>query len=142
MNPAVSQDEEHLKLLAIFHYVLAGITVLFSLFPVIHLIIGLSAISGNLEDPSDTEALPAAFGWFFVLFGLMAIACGLILAVVFFLSGRCLQQRRRRIFCLVSAGLMCAFMPFGTVLGVFTIIVLVKDSVKALFEAPSRGALE
>jgi hypothetical protein len=34
------------------------------------------------------------------------------------------------------AGLACMFMPFGTVLGVFTIIVLVKENVKGMF----RGA--
>ena len=31
------------------------------------------------------------------------------------------------------AGLECILMPFGTVLGVFTLIVLMRDSVKALF---------
>ena len=31
------------------------------------------------------------------------------------------------------AGLECIFMPFGTVLGVFTIIVLMRDTVKELF---------
>jgi hypothetical protein len=36
-------------------------------------------------------------------------------------------------FCLVMAGVACMFMPFGTVLGVFTIIVLLRDSVKELF---------
>jgi hypothetical protein len=32
------------------------------------------------------------------------------------------------------AGVMCIFMPFGTVLGVFTLIVLLRPSVKPLFE--------
>jgi hypothetical protein len=31
------------------------------------------------------------------------------------------------------AGIECIFMPVGTVLGVFTIIVLMRDSVKELF---------
>jgi hypothetical protein len=31
------------------------------------------------------------------------------------------------------AGVACMFMPFGTVLGVFTIVVLLRDSVKELF---------
>jgi hypothetical protein len=34
------------------------------------------------------------------------------------------------------AGVECLFMPVGTVLGVFTIIVLVRDSVKELFGRP------
>jgi hypothetical protein len=36
-------------------------------------------------------------------------------------------------FCLVMGGVECLFMPFGTVLGVFTIIVLMQEPVKQLF---------
>ena len=32
------------------------------------------------------------------------------------------------------AGIECIFMPFGTVLGVFTIIVLMRPSMKELFD--------
>lgn len=38
-------------------------------------------------------------------------------------------------YCLVMAGIECMFMPFGTVLGVFTIIVLMRESVQKLFAA-------
>jgi hypothetical protein len=38
------------------------------------------------------------------------------------------------------AALCCAFFPFGTVLGVFTILVLVRPSVKALFETQRAQA--
>ena len=31
------------------------------------------------------------------------------------------------------AAISCAFMPFGTVLGIFTLIVLTKPPVKSLF---------
>jgi hypothetical protein len=37
------------------------------------------------------------------------------------------------LYCLVVAGIECIFMPFGTVLGVFTIIVLMRPSVRNLF---------
>ncbi len=51
------------------------------------------------------------------------------------------MHHRRRLFCLVVAGVECAFMPFGTVLGVFTIAVLMRESVKELFE-PAQEQLE
>ena len=38
--------------------------------------------------------------------------------------------------CIVMAALACLSMPFGTVLGVFTIIVLARPSVQALFSRP------
>ena len=34
----MNQDEEHLKLLSTFHYILAGMAGLFALFPIFHLI--------------------------------------------------------------------------------------------------------
>ena len=36
-------------------------------------------------------------------------------------------------FCLVVAAIQCAFVPFGTVLGVFTIFALQKLVVRQLF---------
>jgi hypothetical protein len=34
----------------------------------------------------------------------------------------------------------CLFIPFGTILGVFTVVVLSRESVKALFAAtPTKG---
>ncbi len=43
-------------------------------------------------------------------------------------------------FCLVMACVACLFMPFGTVLGVFTIIVLARPSVQTLFSRPAVPA--
>jgi hypothetical protein len=48
-------------------------------------------------------------------------------------AGRCLARRMHYTYCLMMAGVACVFMPFGTVLGVFTILVLVKPGVKAAF---------
>lgn len=48
---------------------------------------------------------------------------------------RFLSRRRHHVFCLVIAGIECLVMPFGTVLGVFTIIVLTKESVREMFLA-------
>ena len=127
-----SQDEEHLRLLSIFHFVVAGMTGLFALFPIIHLIIGLAIVSGALHS-SGTDQIPAFIGWFFVLFAATWIVFGLALAMLIALGGRELRRRRHYTFCLVVAALACLIMPFGTVLGVFTILVLMRESVKEMF---------
>src|SRR5258705_2817637 len=68
---------------------------------------------------------PQLFGWFFVLFAGAWMIVGWSLAICLVMAARFLAQRRRRLFCLVVAGVTAAIcMPFGTVLGVFTIIVL------------------
>ncbi len=129
----MNQDEEHLKLLSTFHYVLGGVTALFSLFPVIHLVVGLFFILAPEKMSSHGEPPPAFFGWVFVIGAGVAILGGLTLAVLIAVSGRFLSRRVRRVFCIVVAGLECLFMPLGTILGVFTIIVLMRPSVNKLF---------
>jgi hypothetical protein len=51
------------------------------------------------------------------------------------ISGLCLRARKYRAFSLVVACVNCLHIPLGTVLGVFTIVVLVRDSVRELYEA-------
>ncbi len=127
---ATDQDLEHLRLLSIFYYVVAGLAGLVSLFPIIHLVVGLGLLTGQFEGADPTSSIA---GWLFVVIAGGFILTGFAFAVCLALTGRFLVQRRRYLFCLVMAAMACMFMPFGTVLGVFTIIVLVKEPVKALF---------
>jgi hypothetical protein len=59
----------------------------------------------------------------------------LVIGIFTIISGRKLGKQTGRTFSLVVAGINCAVFPFGTVLGVFTIIVLMRDSVRKLYEA-------
>lgn len=135
MDVIKTRDQEHLKLLSIFHYVMGGLAGLFALFPVFHLIFGLIFILAPQEVKGDGDVPPAFIGWIFVLFSAGFIVTGWIFAGFVIAAGRCLARRRRYLFCLVMAGIECIFMPLGTVLGVFTILVLMRETVKGLFEA-------
>jgi hypothetical protein len=128
----LNEDLQHLRLLSIFHYVVAGIAGLFALFPVIHLVLGVALMTGALEGEAD-EPVARFAGLFFVVLATTMILLGLTFAVLLAVAGRFLVRHQRYTFCLVMAGVACMFMPFGTVLGVFTIVVLTKDSVKQLF---------
>ena len=55
------------------------------------------------------------------------------------LAGRWLGSARNRMFCFVNACIMCLHAPFGTALGIFTILVLSRPSVVARFEANQHG---
>jgi hypothetical protein len=135
MEADKSQDDEQIKLLSIFHYVVAGLAGLFALFPIIHLVIGLFLVFGSKADFKDNhgEPPPAFIGWFFVIIASVFILIGLTFAGFVLTAGRFLAKRKHYTFCLVMAAIECIFMPFGTVLGVFTIIVLNRESVKQLF---------
>ncbi len=134
----MTQDEDHLRLLSIFHYVVGGFLGLFALFPIFHLIFGLLVILAPEQFEGQGAPPPAFFGWIFVIVAVTVITAGWIFAVCVMTAGRFLARRQHYLFCLVMAGVECLFMPFGTVLGVFTIIVLVREPVKQLFEASHR----
>lgn len=126
----MNEDKEHLKLLSIFHYIVGAITALFSFFPLIYVAIGIAMLVGAFN---GKDAPPKIVGWIFVIFPGFIILCGWTFTVCIFIAGYKLAHYRSRMYCLVIACIECTFMPFGTVLGVFTIIVLMKDSVKELF---------
>ena len=130
----MNQDLEHIKILSIFHYVVAGLAALFASFPIIHLVIGISMLSGNFfgETVPSSEEFDL-FGLFFTVIPAAMILLGWAFAIALVFAGRNLARKQRYTFCLIMAGINCMFMPFGTVLGVFTIIVLMRPSVKELF---------
>jgi len=78
---------------------------------------------------------------FFVVAGSCAVAVGWTMAALLFVAGRRLAAYRSWTFCLVVAALSCMFSPFGTILGVFTIFVLCRQSVRELFESTTRTAV-
>ena len=129
----MNQDIEHLKLLSIFHYVAAGMAALFACSPFLHFFMGLAFATGAFAE-TGTEARPV--GLVIMAIAGFVILAGWTFAALVAVAGRSLQKRQRYTFCLVMAGVECIFMPVGTVLGVFTIIVLVRDSVKQLFGRP------
>jgi len=133
----MNDDHEHLNLLAIFHYVVAGMTALIACIPIIHLLMGIflliaPAVAGS-SAPRQGQGSLVFLGLLFVIIPGLFIAAGWTLALFVFLAGRRLHRRTAWKFCLVVAAIECIIMPFGTVLGVFTIIVLERASVKAIF---------
>ncbi|WP_044891712.1 hypothetical protein [Opitutus terrae] len=135
--PTRSKDEEHLRLLAVFHYVVAGIGAVFACFPLIHVAIGVMMVtsSGFMGEAAKGTPPPPGFGYLFIAIGGTLVLIGWAAALCTFLSGRFLARRQHRMFSFVMGAILCAFMPFGTVLGIFTIIVLSRESVQRLYAA-------
>ncbi len=137
-----SADQEHLRLLSIFHYIVGGLTALLACFPLIHLGFGIAMIFFPESFGGQSDQHPPAFvGWLFAGLGAFLFLCGQTLAICMVLSGRYLHRRGRYLFIFIVACVECALMPFGTVLGVFTIIVLSRDSVKRLFNHGSPSPI-
>ena len=130
----MNQDEEHLRLLSLFHYIVGGLMALFACIPILHITIGVLMIASPTFLGSHGNAPPPFMGWFFVILGSVFVLFGWLTAALVMYSGRCLSRRKHYLFSLIVAGLCCFFVPLGTILGVFTIIVLLRPTVKELFQ--------
>jgi hypothetical protein len=145
-DPAIQAavDAENLRLLEIVYYIAGGVTALFSCFFILHfimfLVIGLNPQFFN-NGPNHAATPPPA-GLFL---GVAAFIGALILAGWTFgglqiYTGRCLKNRKHRTFVLIIAGLETCFIPWGTAIGIWTILLLQRPGVKASFAAPSTSA--
>jgi len=132
----MDHDTEQLNLLAIFHYVVGGLAALFSFFPLFYSVIGgFLLYAAQHPSPSAQEPPPAFLGWIFIAVGAAFFLAGVTMTICILIAGRCLSRRKGYSFALVMACIECLFVPFGTILGVFTIVALSRKSVKTLFSA-------
>jgi len=145
MNPPPFQsnrDREQLKLLEIFHYVMMGLAVGGMAFLAVHYLVMSTAMEAMSKDPKFQEQLqqqpgmpfdPAlffrGFVWFYVFMG----AWGVASFAANLVSALCIRKRRHRTFSMIVAGFNCINIPFGTGLGICTLIVLTRSSVAALY---------
>src|SRR5580658_9252753 len=114
-GPQQNIDNEHLRLLALFHYIVAGIAALFACFPIIHLVLGLVLILAPQKLASANQQPPALVGWILVAMASCFILAGWTVAILILLAGRRLAHRKKYTFCFVMAAVECLFCPFGTV---------------------------
>jgi len=128
----VNQDEEHLKLLSILHYVWAGLTGLGVCFGGLYTMIGGGVLFAASQEHTQNGP-PAFMGGIFFLIGCFIILFAGTMSVLTILAGRNLARRKNYTFCFIIACISCLSVPFGTALGVFTIIVLQRPSVKQMF---------
>ena len=129
-----NRDNKHLKLLSVIHYVFAGyfiiVGILISRF-MMALIMGSAEI---LRDPNRVPNPSESLDSWGAVFGMSALyILWWILAIALLLAGVKLWKKKSRTFCLIVAGVECLSFPLGTLLGVFTLTTLNKDSVKKLF---------
>ena len=135
----MGDDVQQLKLLSLFHYIVAGLLALFTFFPGIYLAMGIFFVTAPASMSGKGGPPPPAFlGWMLIIFSSLAMLVGWTFAACVALAGWYLAKRKHRVFCMVAAALACLWTPFGTVRGVFTLIVLMRPSVTELFQERKR----
>jgi hypothetical protein len=140
MSPPTIQeavDAEHLRLLSLLYLVSGAATSVFAVFPLIYVGMGVFIATSA----HGKGAPPEFLGWLIAGIGLGVSGLAAAIATLKFLTSVNLKRRRARKLCLVTAGLTCIGIPYGTLLGVFTFIVLERPSVRPLFPEPGTASL-
>ena len=132
--PAASpydRDAEHLRLIAIFHYIYGGLIAALSCIFIIHLLMGIWLVTS--PPPASGKPPPPEIGWLFIVLGTLFPLIGWTLGGLVIYSGRCLARRRNWMFSVVIAAVMCVTGVVGIVLAVFTFLVLLRPTVKIAY---------
>jgi hypothetical protein len=141
------RDNEHIKLLTIFHYVLSGVYILGACLSSLYVLmaffvrkIPMTTPSGpgrTGPTPQDTQMLEM-MSWMWGIMGGIGGIFSITMAIASFMCAKFLTARTKPTFIFVFACIQCVFFPMGTALGVFTILVLQRPSVKNSFgQTPS-----
>lgn len=131
----IRQDKEQLNLLGILWKVYSGLALLGVCFGGFYIFIGatmgaaVSPSSSSNVSTSDPQMLTAIFS----VFGLAICAIAATVSVVAWIVSTKLVSRTSYGLCFAVACVICLNMPLGTALGIFTIVVLNRPSVKATF---------
>lgn len=160
LSEATIVARERLRFLAIGFYVRGGVVALFSCFLLIYfaMFFAISFIPESGWNPPakashssswDASPTPApvnpgpppaiVFRIFAGIMGGMTLL-GWTLGALTAYAGRCIQKRKHRVFVYVMAAFNCIFIPYGTLLGVCTFIILGGPAAIAEFaprEAPA-----
>ena len=104
----MNKAQESLSLLSIFHYIIGGMVAFYSLLPLTY--------------------------W--NLFGATWFLLGETLAISTIISGGWLRKYKGYWFSWLIAFWLCIYLPLGTVVGILTIVVLSRQSVKQLYFGP------
>jgi hypothetical protein len=131
------KDDEHLSLLAVFHFIVGGLSLLFIGFGVMHFFVMEQIFSspdiwrgrGGVVHAPPVQIIHM-FAWFYVAMGMICLLTG----IANVLSGLFLRRKKNRTFSIVVGGINCLQVPFGTVLGIFTLLVLLRESVRQSYE--------
>jgi hypothetical protein len=130
--PMTKEDEDQLSLLAVLYYVYAAMIALAALVFCGISLVGLVFAGGAHSVHGAPKEAWIVGGVLLAVFG----GVGILLAAktaLMVLAGRALQNRTSHTLIMVAACLALMNIPFGTALGIFTIIVLQRESVKARF---------
>jgi hypothetical protein len=131
-------NTEHLNLLSIFYFVFGGLSLFGAFILLIYILIfGLifsnHTIQESIQSQSGGEVVGSVFGIISVVFIVIFIFI-LTVGILQIIAGFKLRKKRSKGLIMLVAILELLSFPLGTTLGVFTIIIISRSSVAAMFD--------
>ena len=120
-------------LVSIFHFVLGGLQMLFSLIGLVYVAIGAMMASGAMESTKGNPP-PPELGWIFGGVGVVFVLVFITIGFLTIRTGINIRRRRRRTFCMVIDSILCLMVPLGTIVGIFGLVLLTKPETAEEFE--------
>jgi hypothetical protein len=108
-----SQDEQHLDILAILHYVYGSLITLFGCIPLIYVFVGAMFVSGGMPPDSGGRPPPKEVGYVFIGMGLVLSLFFWALAGLIVASGRFLARRKHCCFASSSPDSSASICPWA-----------------------------
>ena len=130
-SPQTIIDNEHLRLLRIGYFISAGQTAIFIPFGLLYAVMGLAV--PHLTSGS-AGATPPFMSLIFGIVGTVMTGLATLATALKLLTAIRLKQRRSRVLCMITAGLSCIEIPYGMALGLMTLSVLGRASVRRQFK--------
>lgn len=130
------KDLDNLRLLKVLHLLYGVLHAIFICVPAFFVFLGFLLLENpeqyRTANPNDPPI--EILAGFFIFMGFVMVFALILFGILQFIVVRSLAQRKWHLFCLIVAVLNCLNIPWGTMIGVPTLMVLLKPSVKALFQ--------
>ena len=131
-------DNEHLKLLSLFHYIFGGIILAYAFFIILQFIFLFYFLETFLRNSSfntftsNNDFDPLIFK-FILYIGIAFFIIMLIGGILEILSGKFIKARKNRTFSYIIAILNLLSIPYGSILGIMTLTVLGRNTIKEMY---------
>jgi hypothetical protein len=130
----MNKDIDHLKLLGILHTIWGVLAILFGLlFGIMYIGIGAAAAASPNTTSEETGMPAGTFAGIFIVLGIVFLVLAVIYGILMIMAGSKLRQQRGYGFCFFVSILDLLGFP-SIILGIFTLIVLNRPTVKELFK--------
>jgi len=126
-------DNEHLNLLSLFHLISGIFTLAYSVFMALYFgFITLILNMGHKLDAANSD-FPFEFMNVIMFIFTIVLLIAIVLGIAKIFCSKFIRQKTNRVFCIIISCIECFSFPYGTLLGVLSIMVLNRNSVKEIY---------